>query len=124
VLAAAAAYAAITYAAGFALGVVRTLFVAPAVGPFVAVLLETPLILAASWFVCGWVVRRFAVSPAATTRLGLGALAFVFLTAIEWLMGTLLFHRTPGAIVAGYATAAGLAGLAAQLAFAAMRAWR
>ena len=44
--AAATLYFAATFAAGFALGTFRTLFLAPRVGEFVAVLIELPIMLA------------------------------------------------------------------------------
>ncbi len=116
----AAAYTGIAYAAGFLFGVVRTLVVTPAVGPLYAVLLEAPLMLAVSWLACGWVMRRFAVPPAARVRLIIGALAFVLLMGVELAVALVLFNQTPATIAAGFATAAGLVGLAAQAAFALM----
>ena len=49
-LLAGAAYFAVVFATGFALGVVRVLVTAPRLGETGAVLLEVPIILAASWF--------------------------------------------------------------------------
>ena len=53
-----AAYFAIVFAVGFVLGALRVTFLAPAVGPLPAVALELPVMLAASWWTCGWLMRR------------------------------------------------------------------
>ena len=47
------AYAVTVFAIGFLLGTARVLLLAPRVGSTVAVLVETPVILAASWYVAG-----------------------------------------------------------------------
>ena len=60
-LAAAAAYFALVFSAAFVMGVVRNLVVAPRTGEVAAVLIETPLILAVSWFAAGWSIRRFRI---------------------------------------------------------------
>lgn len=114
-LAPAAAYAGLAFAAGFALGVVRAFVVTPAVGRLPAVLLEIPLMLSLCWVLCGWVMRRFTV-PAAS-RMAVGAVAFALLMALEWAMA-LAFGRTAAEIAASYATPEGAAGLVAQLVFA------
>ena len=63
-----AAYFALVFAAGFALGVVRVLVLAPRLGALSAVALELPLILTVSWIACGWVLKRFSVPPRAGPR--------------------------------------------------------
>lgn len=49
----AVAYVGAVFAAGFVLGVLRTLWLAPAVGPLAAVAFELPLVLAFSTMVAG-----------------------------------------------------------------------
>jgi hypothetical protein len=49
-----AVYFLVVFLLGFGLGTIRVLFVAPRLGQTTAVLLETPLMLAASWTSCGW----------------------------------------------------------------------
>ena len=85
-------YFAIVYAAGFALGTLRVLVVAPALGASAAVLVELPIILAASWFACGFVLRRFAVSHAA--RATMAATALVLLLLAEIGTGMFAFGQT------------------------------
>ena len=78
ILAAAVLYFALVFGTGFLLGPIRVLIVAPQVGERVAVLLETPLMLAAIVFAARWVGRRFPrLTPSASLAVGLVALACV-----------------------------------------------
>jgi hypothetical protein len=54
-------YFGLVLALGFALGTLRVLALAPYLGPTGAVLVELPIMLAASWVLCGWLIARFAV---------------------------------------------------------------
>lgn len=114
------AYFALVFALGFALGTVRTLFVAhaPGAGRLVGVLIELPVMLAASWFLCGFVVRRFAVAPTVAARATMGGVAFAMLLMAELLVGALLLRREPLEHVALYGDASYALGLAAQIVFA------
>ncbi len=51
-------YAALSFAAGFVLGTLRTLFIMPQTGPTMAVAIELPLMLAVSWAVCRYALLR------------------------------------------------------------------
>ena len=53
-----ALYAIIVFVIGFILGTIRVLLVAPRLGETIAVIIEAPVILTASWFVCRWCVKR------------------------------------------------------------------
>lgn len=108
-------YTRIVFVIGFALGVVRTLFVASRTGDVMAVALELPLMLAASWAVCRRLTRRVPLRPA--TRLVMGGTAFCALLAIEFGFAVLLFGRPPSAWLAAFATPAGWLGLAGQIGF-------
>lgn len=112
-------YFAATFAAGFVLGTVRTLFVAPALGETAAVLIEVPLMVLVAWLACGWAIRRSRVSAAFPDRLVMGALAFALLMVAEALLGILLFGRTLPEHLATYSSLPAQVGLAAQFAFAA-----
>lgn len=114
------AYFAVVFAAGFVLGTIRTLFLAPHVGPLAAVLVELPLMLAVAWVVCGWLVRRLAVGDAWSGRLLMGIVAFVLLLAAELALSLLLFGGTVTGFLAALGTPEGAAGLAGQVVFAAM----
>jgi hypothetical protein len=52
-----ALYAIIVFLIGFILGTIRVLPLAPRLGETTAVIIEAPIILMASWFVCRWCVR-------------------------------------------------------------------
>lgn len=116
------AYFALVFALGFLLGTVRTLFVrdAPGAGRLLGVLIELPIMLSASWFFCRYVIRRFAVASTIVVRAVMGGLAFALLLLAEFLVGALLFGRTPGEHFALYADASYALGLAAQIGFALM----
>lgn len=116
ILRAATRYAAIVFAIGFLLGTVRVLLIAPRLGALGATLIELPVMLAASWIVCGRVLRRLPLS-APGARLAMGAIAFVLLIGAEVALGVFGFGRTLPDQIAAMATPAGLAGLAAQIGF-------
>jgi hypothetical protein len=115
-------YCALVFALGFVLGTVRTLFVqdAPSGGRLTGVLIELPIMLMASWFLCAQAVRRFGVAPDWTPRAVMGLVAFALLMLAELAVGMLLFGRTPTQHLALYQDASYALGLAAQLAFALM----
>jgi hypothetical protein len=116
------AYFALVFALGFVLGTARTLLLRDASGGgrLLAVLIELPIMLGASWFLCRSVVRRFAVAPTLAARAVMGGIAFALLMLAELGLGTLLAGRTPGEHFALYRQASYALGLAAQMAFALM----
>lgn len=89
-----AAYFAVVFAVGFALGTVRTLFLAPRLGELLAVVIELPLMLGASWLACGWAVRRWRIAPTAGPRLTMGAFAFALLIIAEATLSLTTFDRS------------------------------
>jgi len=117
-LRAGAAYVAVVFLAGFVLGTVRVLVVAPRLGAIVAVFIEAPVILAVSWAVCRGCVARFRVAPARGPRLMMGGSAFVLLMALEAALSVLAFGRSLADHLGAYVTAPGALGLAAQFGFA------
>jgi hypothetical protein len=116
----AARYVAAVFAAGFVLGTVRTLWIAPALGPTAAVALEAPAMLAVSWLAWRWVRRADPAPQTLADRVAVGALAFAVLMLAETVLAVTLFHRTLAEHLASFATLAGAIGLAAQLGFAAI----
>lgn len=116
------AYFALVFALGFLLGTLRTVFVrdAPGDGRLLGVLIELPIMLSASWFLCRAVIRRFAVAPTIAARAVMGGLAFALLLLAELVVGALLVGRTPGEHFALYREASYALGFAAQIAFASM----
>jgi hypothetical protein len=63
-----ALYAIIVFLIGFILGTIRVLLLAPRLGETTAVLVEAPMILAASWFVCRWWADRLDVTRTVLAR--------------------------------------------------------
>lgn len=119
VIPAAFAYFALIFALGFALGAVRVLVTAPAMGEVWATALELPVMLAASWVVCAWAIKRFAVPPQGGPRLGMGLLALLLLLSAETVLGVYGFGRTLAEQAAAYRNPGQFLGLLAQIAFAA-----
>jgi len=118
-----AAYFAIVFAAGFALGALRTLVTTPRLGAATAVLLELPVILGVSWLACRWLVVRLGVPAALGVRALMVGTAFTLTMAGEMAVSTAVLGRTAAEHFASYADPLALLGLAAQLVFAAMPLW-
>lgn len=122
-LRAAIAYWAMVFALGFVLGTIRVTWVVPLVGLMPATVLELPIILAASWFAAGWLVRRFAIVSAGEA-LTIGALAFAMLMAAECALAAALMGQAPAQWLADLRQPHALLGLAGQVVFALMPWWR
>jgi hypothetical protein len=83
-LAAAFAYFALAFGAGFALAPVRLLWLAPRIGTRAAELVELPVMLAVTWLAARFVTRRFEVPQGRGPRLAMGWLAATLLLAAEF----------------------------------------
>ena len=116
-LAAGFVYFAIVFAAGFALGVLRTVLIAPAVGETAAVSLELPFILAISWFAARALIRRFRIGASLRSRLTMGGVAFALLMIAEICFSLLLWGRTLVQHLELFRSAPGMIGLVGQIAF-------
>ena len=112
-----ALYFLILFACGTLLGTIRTLFLAPAVGPIMAVVLELPVMLGLSWIVAGRLTRGRPALDGARARLVMGGLALVLLMAAEFALAGMAFGQTPGTYLATLATPHGALGLSGQLGF-------
>jgi hypothetical protein len=112
------AYAVTVFAIGIVLGTVRILLLVPRVGPTIAVAVEVPVILTASWLVSRIWMLRLAVGDAIRTRILVGALAFVILIMLEAWLSIGLFHSSIAEYLAELRSPAGAIGLAAQCCFA------
>lgn len=110
------AYVVAVFAAGFVLGVLRTLVLAPQLGELPAVLVELPLILTIAWLVCARILRRWPLSP--PSALLMGAIAFLLLMGGEAGLSTLLAGRSLTEHLALSSQLPHQVGLAGQLAFA------
>jgi hypothetical protein len=118
VLTAAIFYFGIIFALAFATGVVRVILIAPRVGALGAVLIEVPVILAASWIVAGRLMRgrNFRVRD----RLAMGGIAFVLMILSEAILARALLGQSAAEWLGTIASPAGLAGLGGQLGFGAI----
>ncbi|MEE2567134.1 hypothetical protein [Hyphobacterium marinum] len=113
------AYFAMVFAAGFVLGAIRTLILAPRVGDLAAVLIELPAILAIAWWVCGQIIRQFRLPGELTSRLVMGASAFVLLILAEYSLVWLISGLEASEFLASWGMSlAGAVGLAGQVLFA------
>ena len=109
-------YFAAVFALGFLLGTLRILVAAPRLGETGAVLLELPVMLAASWLACGALMARFDVG-ARGTRAAMSVVALILLLIAEPLGALLLFGRTPGELLESYRSGVAILGLVSQIAF-------
>ncbi len=118
-IAAGVRYFVIVFAVAFALGTIRTLWVAPAIGATAAVLVELPLVWAASVAAAHSIVQR---APAMTRRgaIATGAFAFGLLMAAEAALAVFLFGMSIADWAAALVRLPGTIGLAGQLVFALM----
>ncbi len=92
IIKAAALYFALAFGAGFVLGVIRSVWVVPKVGVRTAELVESPIMLAVTFFAAGWVCSRLVVPGNASARLSMGVLALALLVMAE-LMVVFQFRR-------------------------------
>jgi hypothetical protein len=115
---AALAYWACVFALAFVVGALRVTWLAPRIGEVAAVLIEVPVILAASWIVARVLVRRFGIGSAGHA-LAMGAMAFALLMASEALLAVWIGEGV-AVWLAGMASTAGAIGLAGQVGFAVM----
>lgn len=122
IAAAGAAYFAIVFIAGFLFGTLRTLWLAPWIGPLAAVAAELPPMLAIAYAASAPIMRRFAIGTRAE-RLAAGLVAFILLMAAEFALAA-AFGIPPAAYAASWLTAPGALGLLGQVLFALVPALR
>jgi hypothetical protein len=113
-----AAYFAVVFGVGFLLGTFRVLALAPRFGETAAVMIELPVILAASWLACRWLTARFSVPARPKSRLAMGGLAFALLISAEIGLSILVFGRTLSEYLQSFGTTPTILGLLGQVAFA------
>lgn len=111
-------YFALVFAAGFALGAIRTLLLAPRIGDLAAVAIELPVMLAVAWLACGAVLRWARPGQGIAPRAVMGFVAFALLMVAELALSLALGTPSMAAWLAGLTSAPGLLGLAGQVAFA------
>jgi hypothetical protein len=77
-------YFALVFGAGFMLGAIRIMWVVPRVGARMAELMETPIMFLVTILAARWIVRRLAVPPKSSSRLGMGCLALGLMLVTEF----------------------------------------
>lgn len=112
-----ALYFAAIFATGFVLGTIRTLLLLPRIGELAAVAVELPVILAAAWLICGWILRGRHLTK--TGAAIMGTTAFILLMMAEAFLSVILSGRTLGEHIELYAEPAQLLGLIGQVTYAA-----
>jgi hypothetical protein len=88
-------YFAIVFGAGFVFGMVRVMWLVPAVGVRIAVLTELPLMVAVVFVAARWVNRRFLAKRDQPARLIVGVTALVLLLLAELFVGVIILGLTP-----------------------------
>ncbi len=115
-----AVYFASVFLIGAGLGTGRILLLEPNLGPVPATLMELPLMIGASWLICGWVVKRLAVPADRSARLLMGGAAFLLLMAAELALTVFVSRGSIAGHFQAYRDSARLIGLAGQIVFAAL----
>ena len=111
-------YFAAVFAFAFAMGVIRTLFIAPRVGAVAAVAIELPIIIGISFLVARRMLRENAFSLG--ERGAMGAIAFILLMIAEATLSVVLRRESVAVWAANLVTPLGLLGLAGQIGFGLM----
>jgi hypothetical protein len=117
---AATAYVALTFVAGFFLGILREFVIRPQAGELGALLIEAPMMLAVMFFAARWVVTRFMPEADMTGLLIMGFIAFAWLMTLEIGGNLLLRGLTPAQWYAQLQTVPGMISLALFAAFPVM----
>lgn len=112
-------YFIVVFSVGFLLGTIRVLVLVPKLGEMLSALIELPIILTASWIICGWVITRFSVARVWQSRLTMGVTAFGLLMLAELLLSIIIFENGIGQHFNTYLSLNGALAIAGQLVFAA-----
>lgn len=114
-------YFLLVFLLGFVLGVVRTMLSGHGAGVprIVGVLIELPVMLAASWFACRLVSRRMRLAATLPPRAVMAATAFGLMMIAEASVSMALAGRSLSQHLALYASPDYSLGLLAQIAYAA-----
>jgi hypothetical protein len=115
---AALAYFAVTFAAAFLIGIIRTVYLVPRIGALPAVLLELPVVLTVVWIASSRLMGIFRVPARPGIRLIVGTLAFACLAVTEPALAVFAFGQPFPAFLSQILTPAGLLGLGGQIGFA------
>lgn len=109
-------YFGMVFSLAFAMGVARALIIAPKLGAVAAVLLEVPIIVAASWVIARRLLQHRSLSL--SQRALMGVVAFTLTMVSEAVLSALIRGQSVVDWGADVVTPLGLIGLAGQVAFA------
>jgi hypothetical protein len=113
IIPAAIAFFALVFGAGFALGTIRVVLLQPYFGASASRLLELPFMIVICYLAARFITRR--IGPATRNQwLLIGLMAFVFLMAAEFVMGTFVFRTPLGTMLADLLTFTGALSFLAQ----------
>ena len=87
-------YFAVVFAAGFFMGTVRAILIAPRIGELSAVAAEIPFMLLFSWVACRFVMRRHPQITTPRSALAAGVFALALLLIAEALLSISLAGRS------------------------------
>jgi hypothetical protein len=113
-------YFVMVYACGIATGVVREFFITPRTGLTLALWIELPVMVGASFLAARFVVRRFGIMNYLQDRLNLGLLGLALLVVAEEIMSLALRGISVFTIWAHFSVLAGIANFSGLLLFALM----
>lgn len=105
------------FALGFILGTIRTIFLVPRMGILAGVIIEVPIMLTASWFLCKKLINRFNITKESADLLLFGGSAFALLMAAEFIFSVFIFKQGVSLFFSNLLTLHGLIGLLAQIVF-------
>ena len=111
-------YALLVFVVGFCLGAIRIALLVPRLGETIAVLVEMPIMLLASWWLCRRCIDHFRLNASLAARALMGSVALVTLQAEEIGIAVAAFGHSPIEYWLGLGSLPGMIGLAAQVAFA------
>lgn len=114
-----AVYFALIFGLGFVLGTIRVLWLVPMTGETIAVMVEQPVMLIASWFAARWLVRRQRLKSV-RARGAMGLVAFTLLMLAEVALASALLGQAPADWLTSLFAMPGIIGLAGQILFALM----
>jgi hypothetical protein len=101
------------FGAGFLLGTVRVLLVAPAMGEFQATLVELPFIMTICWYQSLYFVKKLD-ADSLLDRIGMGFIAFGTLMVLEVAGSLFIFHKTLDEFLKDSSSAKGTLGTVCQ----------
>jgi hypothetical protein len=103
--------------AGIVFGVVREMFVSPALGHNLAIFIELPFLLGLSWLSCNWLVGVNGLPAKIPPRLAMSVAAFALLITMEYSLQFALQHLVAARAAAPDWRWGDYIGLAGQIAY-------